>query len=150
MNTATANKLSAKVTIDINAPVSSVWNALIKPALIKQYLHGTDTVTNWKPGSPIEFTGNWKGKSYLDKGTILKKEDQKILQYTWLSSLSGLEDVPENYSVITYQLQPKDMGTQLTLTQENVGNEEARKQSEKNWTAVLHDLKEIVEQGTHQ
>ena len=71
-----------------------------------------------------------------------------MLQYTWLSSLSGLEDVPENYAVITYQLQPNHKGTQLTLTQENVANEEARKQSEQNWTAVLHDLKKIVEEGT--
>ena len=148
MNSATDKKLSAKVVVDINAPVSTVWNALTKPALIKQYLHGTDTMTNWKVGSPIEFKGTWKGKSYLDKGTILKKEDRKLLQYSWLSSLSGLEDLPENYSIITYQLQPEIEGTQLTLIQENVANEEARKQSVQNWTAVLHDLKKIVEQST--
>ena len=59
-----ANKLSVKVSRDINAPVSKVWQALTDPALIKQYLFGTETKSDWKKGSSITYTGVWEGKSY--------------------------------------------------------------------------------------
>ena len=146
MQTATENKLSAKVNITINAPVHKVWEGLTKPEMIKQYLHGTDAISDWKQGSPLLFKGIWKGKPYSDKGEILKMEKEKLFQYTWLSSMSGLEDRPENYSIITYNLRVVNGGTELALTQENVTNEEAKKNSEQNWTAVLNGLKDLLEE----
>ena len=142
----TKKKLSAKVNIRINAPVSKVWEGLTKPEMIKQYLHGTEAISDWRVGSPLVFKGTWKGKSYSDKGVILKIEKERLFQYSWLSSMSGLEDRPENYSIITYNLRPVDGGTELSLTQENVANEEARKNSEKNWSDVLNVLKDLLEE----
>ncbi len=142
----TKKKLSAKVNIRINAPVSKVWEGLTKPEMIKQYLHGTEAISDWRVGSSLVFKGTWKGKSYSDKGVILKMEKEKLFQYSWLSSMSGLEDRPENYSIITYNLRPVDGGTELSLTQENVANEEARKNSEKNWSDVLNVLKDLLEE----
>jgi len=142
----TKKKLSAKVNIRINAPVSKVWEGLTKPEMIKQYLHGTEAISDWRVGSSLVFKGTWKGKSYSDKGVILKMEKEKLFQYSWLSSMSGLEDRPENYSIITYNLRPVDGGTELSLTQENVANEEARKNSEKNWSDVLNVLKNLIEE----
>ena len=142
----TKKKLSAKVNIRINAPVSKVWEGLTKPEMIKQYLHGTEAISDWRMGSPLLFKGTWKGKSYSDKGVILKIEKEKLFQYSWLSSMSGLEDRPENYSIITYNLTPVNSGTELSLTQENVANEEARTNSEKNWSDVLNVLKGLLEE----
>jgi hypothetical protein len=45
--------LVVKKEIENNADVSKVWNALINPELIKQYLFGTEAVSEWKIGSPI-------------------------------------------------------------------------------------------------
>ncbi len=45
--------LLAKASITINAPVSKVWDALITPEAIKHYMFGSDTVSDWKEGSPI-------------------------------------------------------------------------------------------------
>jgi uncharacterized protein YndB with AHSA1/START domain len=141
------DKFSAQVTIEIDANASEVWDALVNPQMIKKYLHNTNAVSDWKEGSTLEFRGEWKGKSYVDKGEIVKLEKEKLLQYTWLSSSSGMEDKKENYSLISYRLSSKNGKTSLTLTQDNIPNEEGKKQSEKNWSAVFEDLKKVVEKA---
>ena len=137
--------LIAKATTNISAPASRVWDALTNPAIIKQYFFGTQAVSDWKEGSPLEFRGEWEGKKYVDKGTILKIEPEKLFQYTYLSSFSNLPDAPENYANISYELYEEDGETALTVKQENIANEEAREHSEKNWEHVLKSLKDLLE-----
>jgi uncharacterized protein YndB with AHSA1/START domain len=137
--------LIAKASTTISAPASAVWDALTNPSLIKQYFFGTDAVSDWKEGSALEFKGEWNGKQYTDKGVILKSEPAKLFQYTYLSSFSGLPDVPENYANITYELFEDNGETTLNVKQENVANEDARKHSEENWELVLKNLKNLLE-----
>ena len=59
--------LVAKASVKIKAPVNRVWNALINPALIKQYMFGTEVLSDWKNGSTIIWKGVWKEKAYEDK-----------------------------------------------------------------------------------
>ena len=89
-------KYTAKVSIEIEAPPGKVWDALTDPQLIKKYFFGTEAVSEWKVGSTLEFKGVWEGKEYLDKGTILELIPRKLLRYTYLSSFSGLPDVPNH------------------------------------------------------
>jgi len=137
--------ISAKENIRINAPASVVWDALTKPELIKQYFFGTYASSDWKEGSPITFQGEWEGKQYKDKGTILRVKPGKLLQYNFWSSMSGIEDKPENYVVITYELANDNGGTSLTITQQNIPTEEMKEHSEQNWRKVMEGLKEMVE-----
>ena len=67
-------KFVAEKRITINASVDAVWQALTDPALVKRYLHGTNMETSWKVGGPITWKGEWKGKAYADKGTVLAVE----------------------------------------------------------------------------
>jgi len=125
--------ISIKVTTEINAPATKVWEALTKPELIKQYLFGTDTITDWRVGSPVIFQGVYQGKQYQDKGTVLEVNPNRTLRYSYWSSLSGVEDKPENYAPVTYSLtETKDL-TVLTVTQENIANEKAKAQYEESW-----------------
>jgi uncharacterized protein YndB with AHSA1/START domain len=135
----------AKASTTISAPASRVWEALTNPELIKQYFFGTQAVSDWKEGSTLEFKGVWEGKEYLDKGVILKSQPEKLFQYTYYSSFSNLPDAPENYANISYELHEQDGQTTLTVKQENVANEEARKHSEQNWMHVLEGLKALLE-----
>lgn len=137
--------LIVKKTIGIKAPTSKVWDALTNPNLIRQWLYGTNTISEWKVGSPIVFTGNWQGTEYKDKGTILKIVPGKILQYDYWSSFSGLTDSPENYSVISIELIPKDRSTELMLTQTNFADEKMCKDSDKNWDTTLDTMKKLIE-----
>ena len=139
------NNITAKVSTSINAPASKVWEALTKPELIKQYFFGTDTNTDWKVGSPITFKGKWEGKSYEDKGTILDVEHNKLIRYSYWSSMSGIEDKPENYVNTTYKLLGDDNKTTLTVTQENIPDEKMKEHSEQNWRTVLNNLKKLLE-----
>src|SRR5215467_4440249 len=93
--------IMVRVTTTIDAPAANVWNALIDPAAIKQYLFGTTVHTDWKPGSAIRWTGEWQGRAYEDKGTVIAAERGRRLQFTHYSPLSGLPDVPENYHTVT-------------------------------------------------
>jgi uncharacterized protein YndB with AHSA1/START domain len=137
--------LIAKATTTISAPASKVWDALTNPKMIKQYFFGTDAISDWKEGSTLEFKGTWDGKEYIDKGVILKSDPPRLFQYTYFSSFSNLPDEPENYANVSYELLEDNGETTLNVKQENVANEEARRQSEDNWAMVLKDLKALLE-----
>ncbi|HEY0031209.1 MAG TPA: SRPBCC family protein [Bacteroidia bacterium] len=134
-----------RVSINIYATVPKVWEALTNPEMIRKYFFGTNAITDWKAGSTIVFEGEWEGHSYKDKGTVLKVEPYKLLSYNYWSSMSGIEDIPENYVTITYELLDEGNKTSLTIIQENIPTEEMREHSEQNWKKILHNLKELVE-----
>jgi len=139
------SKIKGQVSTNIHAPINKVWDALTKPEIIKQYFFDTNTFTDWKVGSPIKFKGEWEGKSYEDKGTILDIEKNKLIKYDYWSSMSGIEDKPENYAIITYKLMEKDDQVNLTIIQENIPDEKMKKHSEENWRKVLDGLKKLLE-----
>lgn len=138
-------ELIANASITINAPVAEVWEALIDPDIIKQYMFGTNVVTDWKEGSPIVWKGEWQGKAYEDKGTILKIEQERVLQYSHFSPLSGQPDVPENYHTVTIELSGEGPQTNVSLSQDNNATDQAREHSEKNWQVMLEGLRKLLE-----
>jgi uncharacterized protein YndB with AHSA1/START domain len=141
-------KFVAEKQITIDASVDAVWRALTDPSLVKQYLHGTNMETSWQVGSPITWKGEWKGKPYEDKGTVVAVEPKRLLTTTHWSPLGGSEDKPENYHTVTYELADKGGQTILTLKQDNnASQEEADTMAEKNWGPVLEGLKTVAEQA---
>ena len=133
-------------TVTIDAPRAKVWDALTNPAKVRQYMHGTNISTDWKVGSAITWKGEWKGQSYVDKGTVLAFEPERLLKNTHWSPLGGSEDTPENYHTVTYELADEGGKTTLTLTQDNnATQEEADTMAEDNWGPMLQGLKEAAE-----
>ena len=137
--------LIAKASITINAPVDKVWDALINPDKIKQYMFGTNAVSDWKEGSPIVWKGEWEGKKYEDRGVILKLEPGHMIQYSHFSPLTGQPDLPENYHIVTIELSGKGKQTLVSLLQDNNATEEAREHSENNWNMMLVGMKKSLE-----
>ena len=45
--------LIAKAEITINASIEKVWDALVNPEKIKQYMFGSDVISDFKEGSKI-------------------------------------------------------------------------------------------------
>ena len=140
-----ANKLVAKSSVVINAPVNKVWKALIDPAQIKEYLFGTNAVSDWRKGSPLTYEGEWQGKKYKDKGTIIDIVPEKLLHTTYWSSMSGKEDKPENYNNVIYELQPRGESTMVTISQDNIADQAGLKHMEENWGVVLSNMKKLLE-----
>lgn len=139
------DKYTSKASVTINAPRSKVWDALTNPALIKQYLFGTDVTTDWKVGSPIIYRGEWENKTYEDKGEILQVEPEKLLVTSFWSSLSGVPDTPENYKTVRYELSSEGSGTWLTVTQDNNETQEEADHLDQNWKIVLDGIKKLLE-----
>ena len=140
-----SKNLIANAAISINAPSTRVWDALVTPAAIKQYMFGTNVVSAWKEGSAIAWKGVWQGKSYEDKGVILQLKAARTLQYTHFSPLSGLPDEPGSYHTVTIELSAEGPGTRVSLSQDNNSTEQEREHSEKNWGMMLAGLKRFVE-----
>ena len=138
--------LIAKTSLTINAPRIKVWDALVNPEAIKQYMFGTNVVTDWKEGSPIVWKGEWQGKPYEDKGVILKLEPLQTLKYSHFSPLSGLTDKPENYHTVTVELSDDELHTNVSLFQDNNPTEQDRKHSEENWSMMLAAMKKFLEE----
>ena len=133
--------------VEINAPVSKVWDALTNPELIKLWLWEDSLIvtSDWKVGSPIIFSGKYNGVSYEDKGTILKFEKEKVFQYNYWGKLSSLADMPENYTVIEFTLIPQGNKTILTLVQSNFVTEVSYAHWNFYWVVTLDVLRKLLE-----
>ena len=127
-------KLTATATTTVHAPASAVWKALIDPKQIKQYMFGTNVESDWKEGSPIVWRGEFKGKSYQDKGVIKKMTPERLLEYT------------HNEHNVRVELSGDNGTTTVRLAQDGNPNEQAKQESEKNWATMLEGLKKLVEQ----
>jgi uncharacterized protein YndB with AHSA1/START domain len=131
-------------TTTVNAPLEKVWDALTNPEMVKYYLFGSQLVTDWKVGSEIIFQGEWEGQTYKDKGEVLEYIHNQKLAYSYLSNWSGMEDKPENYLWVCYEVKPTETGTELTIYQSNYDEEKAE-HSKGNWANVIDGLKKLVE-----
>jgi len=137
----------ATAQCEIDAPPEKVWRALTDPRLIKKYMFGSEVRTDWKPGSPITWQGEFEGRKYMDKGEIITVEPGRRLEITHFSPLSGQEDRPENYHRVSYELQQTDGGTSLRLTQDNSSSAEEAEHSAATWQMMLDGLKKVAEQS---
>lgn len=146
--------LTVKNTITINAPMAKVWDALTNPEQTKKYMFGCETVSDWKPGSPLLWRGSYEGKEMVFvKGSIVKIEPGKFLAYTTIDPNNpSIPDIPENYLTVTYDLKVQNGQTIFTVTQgdySTVADGERRyKEAYSNgegWNPILVEIKKLVE-----
>jgi uncharacterized protein YndB with AHSA1/START domain len=135
----------ATAEIDVDAPPERVWQALTDAALLKQYYFGADVESDYQPGSPITWSGEFSGRAYRDHGEIIASDPPRRLELTHFSPLMGQPDVPENYHRLVYTLEPRGSGTHLRLEQDNNADEQAAEHSRANWQQVLDGLKQLLE-----
>ncbi len=138
---------TAHVSVTVDAPPDRVWNALIEPSAIKQYLYEADIKTDWQVGSPIEWSGEYEGKPFTDKGEVIDVQPEKRLEYTHFSPMNGKPDAPENYHRIVVELRPQGESTQVDLYQDGNADDEERGHSEEMWEEIMGKMKEVAEQG---
>src|SRR5687767_10028970 len=107
----TGNNFTVECFVLIHATASKIWDVLINPEKIKVYLYGSNVITNWKVGSEILLTRDRLHpkapileKLVVDNGKILEVENEKLLRFSFYSSMEGYPDLAENYSVVSYTL----------------------------------------------
>jgi uncharacterized protein YndB with AHSA1/START domain len=110
-------ELLIRRSIDIDAPVETLWRVLTDSEFIKQYMFGCTAETDWKPGSPLLWKGAADGKLYV-KGHIVSIEKPHRLAYTIFDPNSTIKDIPANYLTMTYELKKRnERASVLEITQ---------------------------------
>ena len=75
-------ELIVRKTIKLNASVSEVWEALTNPEMTKKYMFGSEVVSDWKVGSPLEWKGMSEGKEVVYvKGNIVEIVQGRLLRF---------------------------------------------------------------------
>lgn len=139
--------LSTERSIIIDAPVANIWDVLINPEKIAQYSFGSQVETDWQPGGPITFSRTSDGKHYEDKGQILEVIPEQLLKFSYWSSQEGYPDIPENYSVISYNLEKVNVrGMNLTYRREKIPTAFEQKNQEQFLPFMLENMKRLAEQ----
>jgi uncharacterized protein YndB with AHSA1/START domain len=146
-------------SIEIEAVLDTVWMAITDPSLGPLW-RNAEFITTWSPGSAIDIEAHVGDRLYSDKGRVLRADAPTLLQYTYWSSISGLDDIPASYSTISMRLAPLGRNTSVMIEQlvppspERVGQawqigpESGWKHVEFYWRMALPELKRVAERGS--
>lgn len=120
---------------------------MTEPGYVKQWQYGSALNTDWRVGSPIRFSSEWEGQHYEQWGTVLAVEEPRRLVYSLFAPRPGLEDRPENYFTMSYELTEDGSGTLLAVVQDDprateVGVAETSPQDD---NPILVALRELAE-----
>ncbi|RPI15732.1 MAG: hypothetical protein EHM58_13395 [Ignavibacteriae bacterium] len=130
--------------ITINASPDRVWETITNPELTTQYMYNCKVETNWKTGNELNWRDASTGKLMVI-GNIIEIEPGKKLVYTTFDPNGKLEDKPENYSRVTYEISGKNGNTVLTVTQENYPTGHSPEDMASGWEYALEGLKKTAE-----
>jgi len=143
-----AETFVAHVSVTIRAPSAKVWDALVNPEKIKQYMPVTNVVSEWHQGGTIVWTSEFLGKTFEVKGTVLRVEAERLLEYDHSRPIfrpSGAAHSPESYLRVTIELSGEGAETKLSVTERNNMNARELEHSEGSWRMVLHGMKALLE-----
>lgn len=140
-------------SITISAPSSIVWKLLTNPEETKKYMFGCETVSEWTPGSDLLWKMIYEGKEFIAvKGKVIAIQHGKYLAYTVFDPNADMEDIPENYLTVTYELTHQNDDTVLKVTQGDyakVADGERRYKEAFNngegWNPILVQIKQLAE-----
>ena len=148
--------LVVKSEITIEAPIEKVWEALTKPEWTKQYMFGCEALSDWKPGSPLLWKGNFNGVDMVAvKGHIISIDPGNSLVYTTIDPNNPvIPDLPENYLTVTYHLEEQEGKTHFTATQGDYSTVADGAHRYKHtidgggWDPLLVRIKQLLESGS--
>lgn len=131
--------------ITFHAPAKKVWEALVRPELVKQWQYGSILITDWKIGSEIRFKSEWNGQLFEQWGKVLEFNPYKSLSYTLFAPRPGLEEKNENYFIMKYVLTENSNSTILEIVQEDGRPGAVQEQPQGEENQILAMLKKCVE-----
>jgi uncharacterized protein YndB with AHSA1/START domain len=137
-------------SIIVDAPLRVVWEALTRPELMKSWMADSEIeiVTTWELGSPITINIDAVSfkNPFTNNGIVLAFENEHLLEYSHLSSISQLPDEPGSYTTIRFTLEPEEEErTLLQLDLSNFPNYVHCKHVDFYWTVTLGVFKRFVE-----
>lgn len=127
----------------IHSTPAKVWNALTDADMSAAYW-GHANVSDWQTGSRWEHRRT-DGSGVADAvGTVLEASPPRRLVMTF--DAPGAEP-PGGPSTVTFDIEPYHEIVRLTVTHENLPDEQARVEASMGWSAVVANLKSFLETG---
>ena len=143
-----ADTFVAHVSMTINVSRAKVWDALVNPETIKQYMPVTSVLSDWREGGPIVWKSDFQGKPFEVKGWILRLEPERLLEYNHslpIFRVSGATHSAENYQRVIIELRDDGAQTHLSVTEDGIKTKREFEHSEGSWRMVLHGMKALLE-----
>ena len=127
----------------IRASAEQVWRALTDADLTARYW-GHANISDWQPGSAWEHR-RADGSGAIDAvGRVIRAEPPTRLVITFDDDAP---DAAGESSVVTFLVEPHQDIVRLTVTHENLPNQEMLNGISRGWPAVLANLKSLLETG---
>jgi uncharacterized protein YndB with AHSA1/START domain/DNA-binding transcriptional ArsR family regulator len=127
----------------IHATPERVWTALTDAELTARYW-GHSNISDWQVGSPWEHR-RVDGSGIADvTGTVLESEPPERLVITF--DAPG-DTPPDGPSRVTFGIEPYHEIVRLTVTHENLADDNALQAVSAGWPAVCANLKSLLETG---
>jgi uncharacterized protein YndB with AHSA1/START domain len=130
----------------IKASPAKVWAAITRPEQMIQWW-GPDAGPTLSAEVDVRPGGRFSvvfrlldGSEHNPTGIYQVVVPERTLAFTW-----DLPGTPEPKSLVTFQLEPFDGGTLLTLTHEHLPDEETRRSHEAGWNGLLDKLPVFLE-----
>lgn len=126
----------------IRASAEQVWQALTDADLTARYW-GHRNVSDWAEGSTWQHV-RLDSDAVDVVGRVLETDPPRRLRITF----EGPDDFPsEAPSIVTFEIEPGDGSTRLTVTHTDLVSAEQRRSIAHSWSAVLSNLKTLLETG---
>jgi uncharacterized protein YndB with AHSA1/START domain len=135
----------AQVSRLIPAAPDKVWKALTSREGMKAYMMGADVDADWRVGGQIRMHGEYQGKRFEDRGEVRSFEPERRLAYTHESG-----SAPGEPHLVTFELEPRGEGTEVTVTQaaadggEHADHAKNKAMYEETWAKMLEGLERAV------
>ena len=142
-----AESFVGHASVTINAPRAKVWDALVNPDTIMQYMPVTSVVSEWEAGSSIVWTSEFQGKPFEVKGTVLRFEPERLLEYDHSLPIfrpSGGGHSREDRRV-TIELRDSEAQTHVAVIEQGNKNKREFEHSEGSWRMALNGMKALLE-----
>lgn len=128
----------------IESTAEKVWDALTDADLTAEYW-GHSNVSDWREGSAWRHV-RADGSGIADVvGTVAESVRPTRLVTTWAPPDAAEGWVP---SRVTFDIEPYEAIVKLTVTHEDLADEEELAGISEGWPAVLSNLKSLLERGT--
>ena len=128
----------------IRAGAEQVWQALTDADLTARYW-GHANVSDWQPGSAWEHQ-RVDGSGAVDVvGKVITADPPTRLVITFDDAPDA--ESPREPSIVAFLVEPHQDIVRLTVTHENLPNQEMLTGISQGWPAVLANLKSLLETG---
>jgi hypothetical protein len=145
MQETSTTRYAISVDAFIRSSAGEAWDILVDPVKVGALFWDCTVEGDFTVGSPIVWKGMWEGKPFEDRGTIKKREENALLQFTHWTPTSGTPDDEARRHLLTFRLASESGGVRVTLQHENIPTLTMKEHSEAMWHQLLERMRVMIE-----